>query len=354
MTSQDNHCYKIAKTVSGSAREVSFNTGDAKRPQGKSNREEATGVQWSVYNREGARKYLTSSEMNNFLNAARDREEIVFSFCWIIAVTGCRISEALSLTSASIDFEEEKIVIRSLKKRGKRIFRAIPLPSELAEKLKQWIETGILSAEHLWPWSRMTGYRRICEVMQAAGVKGSHATPKGLRHGFAVKAVQANVPLNLVQRWLGHADIKTTAIYTNAMGPEEREFASRIWTDSAAKRSKRVRRRTAAGHLDRQAQALDAGHESVPEPCLIDTTFDEKLEVTMITPKVAEPGSGSRFLSLDSVLSCRLIQFWLFGLRIGGPNRRFTGGRSGSIGGAVRPKSGGKHSLLASPFVGDR
>jgi integrase len=35
---------------------------------------------------------------------------------------------------------------------------------------------------------------------------------------------------NLVQRWLGHASMNTTAIYLQAIGDEEREIAARMWT----------------------------------------------------------------------------------------------------------------------------
>jgi site-specific recombinase XerD len=41
--------------------------------------------------------------------------------------------------------------------------------------------------------------------------------------------LQAGVPLNLAQRWLGHARISTTAIYAAACGPEERALAVRFW-----------------------------------------------------------------------------------------------------------------------------
>src|SRR5438874_13789326 len=41
---------------------------------------------------------------------------------------------------------------------------------------------------HLWPWSRMTAFRRVQEVIAAAGIPdGPHACPKGLRHGFGVQ-----------------------------------------------------------------------------------------------------------------------------------------------------------------------
>jgi integrase len=34
---------------------------------------------------------------------------------------------------------------------------------------------------------------------------------------------------NLVQRWLGHAQLATTAIYADAVGEEERGIAARLW-----------------------------------------------------------------------------------------------------------------------------
>jgi site-specific recombinase XerD len=55
------------------------------------------------------------------------------------------------------------------------------------------------------------------------------ASPRGLRHGYGVHAVHSGVPLPLIQRWLGHAYLNTTAIYTNLVGPEERAMAERMW-----------------------------------------------------------------------------------------------------------------------------
>jgi len=46
-------------------------------------------------------------------------------------------------------------------------------------------------ALRLWPWSRMTGWRAVDALMQAAGLEGVPASPKGLRHGFEVAAVTA-------------------------------------------------------------------------------------------------------------------------------------------------------------------
>ena len=65
--------------------------------------------------------------------------------------------------------------------------------------------------------------------MSSVNITGPQATPKGLRHGFGVHALHSGVPLNLLQKWMGHASISVTAIYGNAVGPEEREIAKRMW-----------------------------------------------------------------------------------------------------------------------------
>jgi integrase/recombinase XerD len=44
-----------------------------------------------------------------------------------------------------------------------------------------------------------------------------------------VAAVTAGIPLNLVQKWLGHAQLSTTAVYANAVGAEEKDIARRMW-----------------------------------------------------------------------------------------------------------------------------
>ena len=64
----------------------------------------------------------------------------------------------------------------------------------------------------------------------AAGIAdGPHACPKGLRHGFGVQAVSKGIALNMVQKWLGHAQLTTTAIYANAVGAVEQSIAARMW-----------------------------------------------------------------------------------------------------------------------------
>ena len=161
------------------------------------------------------------------------------TFCYVLAHTGCRISEALQLVGERIDFDAGAIVFESLKKRKRGVYRAVPVPPTVLEMLA--MVHGLKDRKKktakkddppppLWDFGRTTAWKKVLAVLAAAGVKGQQATPKGLRHGFGVAAIQAGIPLNLLQRWLGHAQLTTTAIYANAVGPEERNIAARMWT----------------------------------------------------------------------------------------------------------------------------
>jgi integrase/recombinase XerD len=183
-----------------------------------------------LYDGTGKRKYLTPAERQEFLRAAENAPQAVRTFCATLAHTGCRISEALALTAARVDIDAGVLVFESLKKRRKGIYRAVPVPPNLLESLEAAHDLSALGDARLWDWSRTTGWRRVREVMNAAAIRGLCATPKGVRHGFGIKAVTSEVPLNMAQKWLGHARLATTAIYTDAIGPEEQLIAARMWT----------------------------------------------------------------------------------------------------------------------------
>ena len=58
-------------------------------------------------------------------------------------------------------------------------------------------------------------------MLDAAGIVGAHASPKGLRHGFGILAAEATRNPRLVQKWLGHSSLETTTIYMDVVAKEE-------------------------------------------------------------------------------------------------------------------------------------
>jgi len=185
----------------------------------------------SLFTPAGQRKYLTADERQRFLRAAEAARPAVRTLCLTLVWTGCRLSEALALTGAAFDPQEGSVAIRCLKKRRPNVFRSVPLPPALLDCLGSTYALGNpASADRLWPLSRGRGWQWVKQVMVEASIApGPHATAKGLRHAYALHAIRSGVPLHLVQRWLGHASMATTAIYLHAVGTEEREIAERMW-----------------------------------------------------------------------------------------------------------------------------
>jgi integrase/recombinase XerD len=189
-----------------------------------------------LFHHDGSRKYLTQDERAAFLDAAARFPREVQSFCHVLTYSGCRLTEALALTADRADLRANSLTFETLKKRKRGVFRAVPVPPDLITML-DFVHDIRRSQRRkdrgrgvpLWTWSDTTAWRHVKAVMDAAGVQGYHASPKGLRHGFGVAAVQAGIPLNLVQRWMGHAQLSTTAIYAEAIGKEERDIAARMW-----------------------------------------------------------------------------------------------------------------------------
>jgi integrase/recombinase XerD len=189
----------------------------------------------SLFGPSGNRKYLNAFERRRFVAAARLMSANVCLFCLMLRWTGARISEVLAITPSAIDLDAGAVSIVTLKRRKNGLVRQVPLPRDFLQDLNRTFHLRRCQRDpdsayrRIWSWSRTTAWRRVKEVMAVAKIIGACAMPKGLRHGFGVHAFQSNVPPHLVQKWLGHASMRTTAIYGDVIGREERLFAARMW-----------------------------------------------------------------------------------------------------------------------------
>ena len=190
----------------------------------------------------GNRLYLNAEERAAFLAVARRQPARDRTLCETLHFTGCRPSELLEITPARVDLSGGTIVIRSLKKRkdtagrAKVVYRTVPVPPDYLDTLNT--AHGIREAQRsrrrgalpIWPLSRVRVWQIVKRIMIEAGIPDApHRSPKGLRHGFGVNATVRGVPLHMLSKWLGHAQLSTTAIYADAVGQEEQDIASRMW-----------------------------------------------------------------------------------------------------------------------------
>ena len=181
------------------------------------------------------RKYLTGEERERFLAAVRSHPKpAVQTLARTLAMTGCRVSEALGIRACDVDLEAGELRIATLKRRRAH-WRAVPVPEDLVHALDLVHRLRAAQASprganrRIWAITRQTANRQVGAIMRIAGIEGPQACPRGLRHSYGVAAVTAGIPLPTIASVLGHASLTTTAIYTTALGAEARELVSRVW-----------------------------------------------------------------------------------------------------------------------------
>jgi site-specific recombinase XerD len=93
------------------------------------------------------------------------------------------------------------------------------------------------------PWSAAAVRAEFRRVAARSGVRRRFA-PHQLRHAHALELAREGVPLNIIQRQLGHTNLGTTSIYLQGIDPEE------IITAVRARRADDVRQRRAAALIN--------------------------------------------------------------------------------------------------------
>ena len=181
----------------------------------------------SLYDRTGDRKYTSYAERLAFCEAALRLDNPKYRlFCLVLLNTGCRISEALALRRTHVDRGGRSLVFLTLKQRGEIIYRPVPVPELLIDEL---LAIPASENDRLFDFGRTTGWKIVKRCMVAAGIKGIKATPKGLRHGYAIGCVSISLRQSKIQELLGHKRPETTSIYTTHITEDIRDHFKEIW-----------------------------------------------------------------------------------------------------------------------------
>ena len=146
---------------------------------------------------------------------------------------GLRIAEALELGEADLDERAGALLVRR-GKGGKR--RQVGMDDWGWDQLHPWLERRqALPVGRLFciidgptqgrPWTASAVRTQLRRLAVQAGVRRRFA-PHQLRHAHAVELAREGVPLNVIQRQLGHADLGVTSVYLQ--GIDNAEVIGRI------------------------------------------------------------------------------------------------------------------------------
>ena len=165
------------------------------------------------------------------------------------AMTGLRQGELLGLRWRDEDWAAQKIRVVRPYVRGKfrtpksRLSsRAVPMADRVGRELELLFQACAYHAEddlvfghpHTgYPLERGQVSKRFKRTLKRAGVR--EVRFHDLRHTFGTRCAAAVVPLRTLQAWMGHADIKTTMVYTHyAPGANEAELVNGVFQPAVA------------------------------------------------------------------------------------------------------------------------
>lgn len=169
----------------------------------------------------------------------------------LLYYTGLRRGEAVGLQWRDVNFQDKTLTIardydfktESIGKlKTKASNRVIPLPIELCQALNRVRgigETFILQRLFAAPMSRLEAYRDTWESLRRALYEADHSiesdgnrsilTAHYYRHNYASILYNAGVDVLTAQKWLGHADAKTTlSIYSHLSKDYELRNADKL------------------------------------------------------------------------------------------------------------------------------
>ena len=161
--------------------------------------------------------YLTEDEINQLIEGCkkeRDRLLILLLF-----QTGLRISEALSLTPASIRNFEGRPAIEIIGKGRKR--RMVALPVNLKEKLESYAyRAKIEPKERFFDINRSRAWQILNEAREASGLE-KRVFPHLLRHSDAIIRLRRTGNPKALQYHLGHNTPAMTLRYLSTLTQED-------------------------------------------------------------------------------------------------------------------------------------
>ena len=168
---------------------------------------------------------LTEEEVNRLLSSAPGYDPQSLrdtAMLELMYASGLRVSELISLTTEDVDMELG--YVRCVGKGDRE--RIVPVGRRAIEAIERYLAfgrrelAGVCKDNYLFITNRGTAMTRqgFWKMIKRRALKvgiSTDITPHTLRHSFATHMLENGADLRSVQELLGHADIRTTQVYTH-------------------------------------------------------------------------------------------------------------------------------------------
>lgn len=145
---------------------------------------------------------------SNTRNPQRDRALIEF-----LLSTGCRVSEVVSLELSSVDFLKCECIVHGKGNKNRKVY----ISERAMYHMKKYLTTRTKTSTYLFAnrngekWSKQSIEKIIKTIAKEANVDNAH--PHRFRRTFATNSLNKGMPVQHLQKILGHQSLDTTMIY---------------------------------------------------------------------------------------------------------------------------------------------
>lgn len=157
-------------------------------------------------------KVLSKEQIKKVINSTTNlKHRLIIK---LLYSSGLRLQELINLKRSHIDLDRN--VINVVQGKGKKD-RVTLLSKELQLDLLKYYGSTNFSTEYVFEgWKGKYSKKSVQKVLEKAGSSiKTKLTPHMLRHSFATHLLESGVDIRFIQKLLGHADVKTTEVYTH-------------------------------------------------------------------------------------------------------------------------------------------
>lgn len=169
---------------------------------------------------------LTKCEVQKMISAIINTKHRLL----IETVYGCglRVSEAANLKKFDLRFEEGILFVRQGKGNKDRM---VSLPLTLSKRLESYILLRNDENPYVFDSARgghlttMSIQKIVNSAAETAGIS-KNVHPHILRHSYATHLLENGIDIRIIQRLLGHSNVRTTELYTHVSNALIKNIAS--------------------------------------------------------------------------------------------------------------------------------
>ena len=163
---------------------------------------------------ESTARALTNEEQTLIIDYLKKSHSKLLPLIQCYITTGLRRCEALNIRKSDLVLTNRQLVVRGTKTTNS--YRIIPLNKQVFNYIK--------NSKSDIPYPFLPRYvnkqfKKDCDTLNIQGI-----TIHSLRHTFATRCLEQNIPIKLVQKWLGHSKYSITAeLYSHILSDYEIE-----------------------------------------------------------------------------------------------------------------------------------